>query len=91
VGAYVPVRVLRERRERIIAVPASCIVEGPDGTSAAFVVKGGALEVRKVARGLAAKGLVEIVEGVQAGEKVVQSTFYGWATLSQGLEVEVIP
>ena len=91
VGAYVPVRIVRESREKVVAVPASCILEDPDGTPAVFVVEDGGLEVRKVSRGLQAKGFVELLDGVQAGDKVVQSTFYGWATLSQGIKVEVIP
>jgi hypothetical protein len=30
------------------------------------------------------------VEGIQAGEQVVLSTFLGWAQLASGLKVEVM-
>ncbi len=90
VGAYVPARIVKETRKKVVVVPGSCILEGPDGAPSVFIVKDGGLEVRKVKRDVEAGGLVE-VEGVQAGEQVVESTFYGWATLSQGLKVEVIP
>lgn len=53
-----------------IAVPASAVTRGERGR-VVQVVKDGRVEIRRVETGLAYRDLVELTEGVQAGETVV--------------------
>ncbi|MGQ9650098.1 MAG: efflux RND transporter periplasmic adaptor subunit [Phycisphaerae bacterium] len=88
-GAYVPLRVILGNRSDVTLVPAASVVESPDRRSHVFVVTDGHLEDRWIDI-LGASGADVAVEGVQAGEQVVLSTFLGWAQLSSGLKVEAM-
>jgi hypothetical protein len=57
-------------RRRGVAVPASAVVYGADG-STVQVVGDDRVQARQVRTGLASEGFVEIVEGVAAGNLVV--------------------
>ena len=72
-----------------ILVPAASIIESPDRKPYVFVVSDGRLEVRPV-RVFGSSGDDVAVEGVDAGQQVVLSTFLGWAQLSSGLKVEAM-
>ena len=89
IGEFVPVSVVLVRHENVVAVPSESLVETPEGKTAVFVVKNGKLEIRTVKKIIESNGYAE-VNGVKAGEKIVTSTFLGWATLSSGLRVEEI-
>jgi len=89
IGEFVPVSVVLIRHENVIAVPSESLIETPEGKTAVFIIKNGKLEIRTVEKIIKSNGYAE-VKGVKAGEKVVTSTFLGWATLSSGLRVEEI-
>jgi RND family efflux transporter MFP subunit len=57
-------------RRRGVAVPASAVVYGADGSTVQVVVDD-RVQARQVRTGLASEGFVEIVEGVAAGNLVV--------------------
>jgi RND family efflux transporter MFP subunit len=88
-GAYVPLRVILGSRKDVTLVPAASVVEAPDRKSHVFVVTEGHLEARPVSI-LGSSGGDVAVEGVRVGEKVVLSTFLGWAQLSSGLKAEAM-
>nr|MBC8361488.1 efflux RND transporter periplasmic adaptor subunit [Candidatus Desulfatibia profunda] len=88
-GAYVPLRVILGDSRDVTLVPAGSVVESPDGKPHVFIVRDGRLEARPVSI-LNTSGDEVAVEGVQAGEQVVLSTFLGWAQLSSGQMVEVM-
>jgi RND family efflux transporter MFP subunit len=88
-GAYVPLRVVLGNTRDVVLVPACSVVESPDRTPHVFVVRDGHLKGRPV-RILGCSGDDVAVEGVQAGEQVVLSTFLGWAQLSVAQKVEPI-
>jgi RND family efflux transporter MFP subunit len=87
-GAYVPLRVLLGDSRNVTLVPAGSVVESPGRKPHVFIVRDGRLEARPV-RILDSSGDEVAIEGVQAGEQVVMSTFLGWAQLSSGQMVEV--
>jgi hypothetical protein len=65
------------------------LVEAPDRSPRVFQVVGDHLEARPITVvGDAGDDLA--VTGLAEGDRVVVSTFLGWATLSSGLRVEVI-
>jgi len=88
-GAYVPLRVILGARKDVTLVPAAALIEAPDRKPHVFVLADGRLESRAVEI-LGTSGDEAAVEGVRAGEKVVLSTFLGWAQLSSGLKVEAM-
>jgi len=89
IGSFFPLSVVLLRHDDVVTVPRECLLENTEGASAVFVFKDGLLEARTVKAGMTAGGRVE-VEGVDAGEQVVTSTFLGWSTLASGLKAEVI-
>jgi multidrug efflux pump subunit AcrA (membrane-fusion protein) len=58
-------------KSRGLAVPASAVLFGPDGSALVQVVVDNRVEVRRVKTGLAAGGLIEVREGLKEGEMVV--------------------
>lgn len=88
-GAYVPLQVVLGDSKNVILVPAASLVESPDLNSHVFIVQDGHLVARPV-RVLGSSGDEVAVEGVQAGEQVVLSTFLEWAQLASDLKVEVL-
>ncbi|NOZ19849.1 MAG: efflux RND transporter periplasmic adaptor subunit [Planctomycetes bacterium] len=88
-GAYVPLSTITGRRQSVVLIPASCLVESPKGKPYVFVVKDEHLDARQVKR-LGSHGDETAVAGVKPGEEVVRNTFLGWALLSSGEKVEVI-
>jgi RND family efflux transporter MFP subunit len=88
-GAYVPLRVLLGNNKDITLVPAASLVESPDRKPHVFIVRDGRLVARPVSI-MDSSGDEVAIEGVQAGEQVVMSTFLGWAQLASGQMVEVV-
>jgi RND family efflux transporter MFP subunit len=88
-GAYVPLQVVLGNSRNVTLVPASSLVESPDQNPYVFIVRDGHLAARSVSV-LGSSGDEMAVEGVQAGEQVVLSTFLGWAQLASGRKVEVM-
>jgi RND family efflux transporter MFP subunit len=88
-GAYLPLQVVLGNSRNVTLVPASSLVESPDQNPYVFIVRDGHLAARSVSV-LGSSGDEVAVEGVQAGEQVVLSTFLGWAQLASGRKVEVM-
>ncbi|HPC96383.1 MAG TPA: efflux RND transporter periplasmic adaptor subunit [Sedimentisphaerales bacterium] len=88
-GAYVPLRVVLGNDKDVTLVPGTAVVESPDGHAHVFVVRDHHLEARPVNL-LGSSGDDVAVDGIQAGEQVVLSTFLGWAQLASGQIVEAI-
>ena len=88
-GEGVELKVMLATRPDALAVPEEALVPGAEGASL-FVVEGRALgkgnPVRQIAvkLGLTGEGRVEVLEGLQAGDRVVVS---GAAFLSPGAAV----
>jgi RND family efflux transporter MFP subunit len=88
-GAYVPLRVLLGNNKDVTLVPSASLVESPDRKPHVFIVRDGRLVARPVSI-MDSSGDEVAIEGVQAGEQVVLSTFLGWAQLASGQAVEVM-
>jgi multidrug efflux pump subunit AcrA (membrane-fusion protein) len=88
-GAYVPLQVVLGNSKNVTLVPASSLVESPDRNPHVFIVQDGHLVARPV-KVLGSSSDEVAVEGIQAGEQVVLSTFLGWAQLASGRKVEVM-
>ena len=88
-GSYVPLCVVLSSRKNVTLIPASSLVESPGRNPYVFIVQEGHLAARSV-KVLGSSGDEVAVEGVQAGEQVVLSTFLGWAQLASGRKVEVM-
>ena len=86
-GAYVDVTVVFRRRENATLVPVEALVPSPTDEQRVFIVQDGVLQVRPVTvQGTACN--VAAVTGVEVGERVVVSSFLGWARLAAGMKVE---
>ena len=89
VGEYVPVMAVLNVLKGVTLVPASCLVEGPNGKQHVFVVENNRLKQPAVdVIGVSADKVA--VKGIEAQQRVVTSTFLGWALLSSGQEVEAL-
>ena len=88
-GAYLPLQVIVGNSRNVTLVPAASLVESPGRNPHVFIVRDGHLVTRPV-KVLGYSGDEVAVEGVQAGDQVVLSTFLGWARLASGQAVEVM-
>ena len=89
IGAFVPLKVVWLRHEQAVTVPRESLMQTADGKTSVFTVDQNTLHLRPVETVMESGGFVE-VNGLQAGEQVITSTFLGWATLADGLKVEVV-
>jgi RND family efflux transporter MFP subunit len=87
-GAYVRVSLTLARRESVVFVPSAAVVESPEKDTYVFVVEDDRLKAVPV-KVIGNQQDQTAVEGLEAGEQVVVSTFLGWSELSSGLAVEV--
>jgi len=71
-------------------VPASSLIESPQGEPHVFVVRNGKLE-HPVVTVLGRHQDKVAITGIEAGEPVVTSTFLGWANLAGAMNVEPAP
>ena len=83
-GQFATVRILQERSEPAVLVPARALVTEA-GVSRAFVIKDGRVEQRVVQTGQTEGDLIEIKSGVAADEQVATSNL---EQLSDGLAVK---
>ena len=88
-GAYVPLRLESNTLEGTILLPATCIVAVARERPRVFLVVDDQLEPREV-EVLESSGDEVAVRGIEPGDRVVTSTFLGWARLSSGITVEVV-
>jgi len=88
-GAYLRLCVVTGIHRGVTLIPRTALVQSPDGESHVFVVSEGKLRSTPV-RIVAGGGDDVAIEGIAAGEKVVTSSFLGWARLSGGMKVEAI-
>ena len=88
-GAYLTASVAYRQHRNVSLVPVSALIEGDDGdgNTHAFVVSNGTLEARQV-RVLGTACDQAAVNGLEAGQQVVVSSFLGWARLANGMNVE---
>ena len=86
-GASVRAEVVLSRRESAVLVPQVAVVRRPAG-DVVYVVREGRAEERPVRRGLRSGRMVEILEGIVAGDQVIVD---GAGFLTQGAAVDVAP
>jgi HlyD family secretion protein len=86
-GMFTSVEMLLARVENAVAVPADAVLERPEGPTV-FVIRDRTAEARRVQVGISSQGLVEIIQGVAAGEAVAIA---GHRTLRDGVQVIVPP
>lgn len=89
-GAYLPITVSLKRLKDVILLPASALIEGPEGKTHVFAVAQGRLSARPVDI-LGRSGDRAAIKGIKAGTQVVENTYLGWATFSSGQKVEAVP
>lgn len=88
-GAYLPVNVSITELENVIVIPASALIEGPEGQDNVFAVIDGRLRAKPIEI-LGRTGDKVAVKGIDAETLVVENTYLGWATLSSGEIVEAV-
>jgi multidrug efflux pump subunit AcrA (membrane-fusion protein) len=71
-----------------VTIPRDSLMRQASGQTVVCVVEQDTLRLRPVETGMESDGFVE-VGGLEPGERVVTSTFLGWANLCEGLKVEV--
>jgi len=71
-------------RSDVFAVPAEAVAIRPDGSRTVFVVEGDIARQRQVTAGLEGGGWVELMEGVQEGDKII---LQGFEKLKDGVAV----
>lgn len=86
-GAYLPVAVIVEKLKDVILIPASALIEGPQGRTHVFTVKDKTLSAKPVQL-LGRIADRAAVKGIEAETQVVKNTYLGWAALSSGEKVE---
>jgi membrane fusion protein (multidrug efflux system) len=86
-GMFTSVEMQLARVVNAVTVPADAVLERPEGPTV-FVIKDQTAEARRVQVGITSGGLVEIVQGLAAGEAVAIA---GHRTLRDGAQVIVPP
>jgi membrane fusion protein (multidrug efflux system) len=84
-GMFVEVTMVAERREDVPVVPREALAER-GGRKVVFVLKGQRVDRRDVVAGLGDDDVVEIRQGLEAGERIVVR---GLETLTDGTRVQV--
>jgi multidrug efflux pump subunit AcrA (membrane-fusion protein) len=74
-----------EKHDHVVVVPSDAILRKPGGKSVAFVVEKNTARMRPVVTGIESGGKVEIVSGINAGEKLV---IRGHEMLKDGAQVK---
>jgi len=87
-GAYLPVRVVKQRLENAVLIPEAALLTGPDGKRAVFTVIDGVTHLVPVQISLRSDGLAAVT-GLAPETAVVLSTYLGWNRLAAGERVEV--
>jgi len=76
VGMFVPARIALQVRKGILVVPPSAVTKSEEG-AAVYVVSGGQAKRTPVKIGLETPDGVEVLSGVQQGQKVLTSAIHG--------------
>ena len=87
-GDYVKVRMVVDRLENAVVVPAPSVVESDSGTIVHVVDAQGKVAVRRVVAGQAFEGLRVITKGLDSGASVIVD---GLQMIRPGLPVKVVP
>jgi membrane fusion protein (multidrug efflux system) len=87
-GEYVKVRMVIDRLEDVVVVPAPSVVESDTGTVVHIVDKDGKVAVQKVVAGLTYNGMRVISKGLDAGTPVIVD---GLQMIRPGLPVKTEP
>lgn len=88
-GQYVPISVVIARHGKMPHVPASSVIEMAGKPPCVYLVKEGRLH-RVPIRIVGSNGDRVAVEGVAPGDRVVTTSFLGWARLADGMPVEAV-
>lgn len=86
-GMFARLTLLLETAEAAVVVPVEALIDTPKG-SIIFVVEGGKALARAVETGIEADNRVQIVSGIQVGDKVVVA---GNERLKDSTEVQIAP
>ena len=85
-GMYAEVRLTTDRKEEVVKIPADTVLRRL-GETFVYVISGDTAEKRIVVPGITLEGVVEIVDGLSAGEKVA---YQGQTLLEDGVKVRVV-
>ncbi len=85
-GMYAEIRLTTDEKDLVVKVPADTVLRRL-GEIFVYVVEGDLAEKRIVVPGITLGGVVEIVDGLEAGEKVV---YQGQTLLEDGVMVRVV-
>ena len=85
-GLFARIKMRVETHENAVLVPAEAVLVNAKGERVAFIVQEGKATARKVATGIEAGGLIEIVSGVKPGEQIVVA---GNEKLKEGTAVKL--
>ena len=85
-GAFAKVRVVLDRQDGALMVPSIALIPGAQGTSV-YVAKDGRAERRSVEVGKRTEDRVQILSGLEAGDRVIVS---GIQQMRPGLEIEAL-
>lgn len=88
-GSFVSLELVSDRMENAVTVPRESLMQKGFDDWSVFTVADGKLHLKPVRKLMESGGRVA-VQGLEAGEQVITSTFLGWANLSDGLKVEVM-
>lgn len=86
-GMFARVNLITSEIPAVIAVPENILTTVSDSKSKLFVMKDGKAEQRNITTGLNVGGKVQVVSGLQPGEKIIVS---GYEKLKNGLSVTQI-
>lgn len=84
-GMFAKVNIVVERKSAVLSVPTQALIEDPE--KSVYTVEEGKAVRRPVSTGLQTEGLVEIVNGLQPGDRVIVSELFG---IKDGSPVEII-
>lgn len=85
-GMYAEIRLTTDEKDEVVKVPADTVLRRL-GETFVYVVEGDTAVKKIVVPGITLGGVVEIIEGLEAGEKVV---YQGQTLLEGGVKVRVI-
>ena len=85
-GMYAEIRLTTEEKAEVVKVPADTVLRRMDEIFV-YVIDGDVARKRIVVPGITLGGIVEIVEGLEAGEKVA---YQGQTLLEDGVNVRVV-
>jgi len=75
-GQFVNLRVLVQQQQDVLTLPSAAVQHGPDGLFAYVIKPDSTVEMRPLKTGDDSEGVVVVLEGVAAGERVVVSNQY---------------